>query len=160
MSIARVRLEPLAPDDFPGYFEDLVRAYAADKVRAGLWPVERSEAMARENTLSLLTEGQATPGHSFFRAVEADQGQIVGNLWVAELEDEVGPYAYIYDIEILEAARGRGYGRALLEAFEALAASKGIRRLRLHVFAFNEVAQSLYRSAGWTTTGIWMGKDA
>lgn len=49
-------------------------------------------------------------------------------------------------------ARGRGLGRALMNALIEAARDGGCRRLLLHTGAFNEGALSLYRSLGFEAT--------
>lgn len=50
-------------------------------------------------------------------------------------------------------ARGRGVGRALVEATSAFACEAGSRELFLQVLEGNEVAASLYRSCGFEDVG-------
>jgi ribosomal protein S18 acetylase RimI-like enzyme len=66
--------------------------------------------------------------------------------------------AYLYEIEIDEAERGRGLGRAAMEAFEREAARRGLAELELNVFGGNTVARSLYQSLGWRETAVHMAK--
>jgi ribosomal protein S18 acetylase RimI-like enzyme len=65
---------------------------------------------------------------------------------------------FIYDIEVDEAFRGRGYGRAALLALEPLARELGYDTVGLHVFGDNEVARNLYRTSGYVETDVMMNK--
>jgi len=56
---------------------------------------------------------------------------------------------YLYQITVDENVRGRGYGRMMLQALEALLAAEGVETLRLNVFHWNRVARGLYDSAGY-----------
>lgn len=82
----------------------------------------------------------------------------IGTAWVA-LNDprERGPW--IYAIEIDAAQRGKGYGRALLEAIEIDVASRGGANVGLNVFGGNAVARRLYESAGYQITSVYMRKE-
>ncbi|MBJ7600395.1 MAG: GNAT family N-acetyltransferase [Candidatus Nephthysia bennettiae] len=51
--------------------------------------------------------------------------------------------------------RGRGVGRAVLDALEAAARQLGVRRLVLETGVHQEAAISLYRSAGFTHVECW-----
>ena len=105
----------------------------------------------------LVPHGQATAGHEF-RSVVSEAGETVGTLWFAA-EDEPGRgTAFIWDIVVDPAFRGRGYGRAALDALDRLARSLGYDAVRLHVFADNAVARRLYGSAGYVETGVTMLK--
>jgi GNAT superfamily N-acetyltransferase len=55
-------------------------------------------------------------------------------------------------------ARGRGYGRAALEALHAWAREHGFERVGLHVFGSNEVARRLYLRTGYVETDVMMEK--
>ena len=52
------------------------------------------------------------------------------------------------------ANRGRGTGRALIEAALDLARRRGARKVTLRVLSTNEPAQRLYRSAGFVVEGV------
>lgn len=56
--------------------------------------------------------------------------------------------AYVEELVVAEDVRGRGIGRALLQACVADARRAGRRRLSLHVTSNNETALGLYRSLG------------
>jgi ribosomal protein S18 acetylase RimI-like enzyme len=60
-----------------------------------------------------------------------------------------GRDAFVDEIFVEEAARGRGVGRAALRALAAEAERLGVRALHLEVEAANQPAQALYRSEGF-----------
>lgn len=62
--------------------------------------------------------------------------------------------AYVQDIYVAEAARGRGLGRRLLAEAAAISRARGGSYLRLSVEADNDTAQAFYRRVGlaWSTT--------
>ena len=64
-----------------------------------------------------------------------------------------GRTAYIYDIEVRDEQRRRGYGREVLDA-GAVAARRARRdrTLGLNVFGPNDGARTLYERAGYATT--------
>ena len=66
--------------------------------------------------------------------------------------------AFIWDIAIVAEYRGRGYGRAALQALEPLVRELGYDSIGLHVFGDNEVARQLYRSVGYMETDVSMQK--
>jgi ribosomal protein S18 acetylase RimI-like enzyme len=105
----------------------------------------------------VLPAGLDTPGHGIF-VVEAD-GERVGLLWVAERELGARQVLYIYDIEIDEAHRGRGFGRTAMLLAEEEARARGLNRIELNVFGGNHVARALYRSLGYVETSAQMAKD-
>lgn len=149
-------LEPMTSERFVGWNDHLVASFAAEKVEAGNWAEEGAvERSARENA-ALLPDGVDTPGHDLFVAML--DGREVGWLWLFTDPALPAPEAFIYDIEVVESERGRGLGRELLEAAEAWCADHSIGVLRLHVFAHNTTAVSLYESSGFETTNHTMAK--
>ena len=151
-----VELRPLPPEQFDEWSATGRREYAADMVaNAGMAPARAREKAVRDY-LAVLPEGLETPGHWIF-VVEAD-GRPVGRLWFAERVVDGQNSAFLYDVHIDEDERGRGHGRAAMEAFEREAARRGLRHLALNVFGGNERARALYRSMGYTEQAVQMGK--
>jgi diamine N-acetyltransferase len=87
-----------------------------------------------------------------------------GRVWIIETEFEVVGYvvmtlgysmeyggrdAFIDDLFIRPAFRGRGYGTIVLAEVRAAAVTLGVRALHLEVGRDNETAQALYRRAGF-----------
>src|SRR6185369_1541121 len=85
--------------------------------------------------------------------VALDDDRIVGRLSLAR--DPHPASAHVADLGMMVAAgwRGRGIGRALLEAATSWARGHGIRKLELHVFPWNEPALHLYESFGFQREG-------
>ncbi|MEV7868650.1 GNAT family N-acetyltransferase [Streptomyces sp. NPDC088124] len=128
-------------DDFARSWID--RGVSPEQARA------KSEASHRDN----LPQGLATPGSSFTVLVHA--GDAVGHVWVAPREVRPGrPGSYVYDVEVAEEQRGKGYGRALMRLAERVAAESGPPLLGLHVFTGNTPALRLYDSLGYRTTQL------
>jgi ribosomal protein S18 acetylase RimI-like enzyme len=152
-----VSLEPMSADAWEAWRVASIRSYAAEKVAAGTWPGEGAEGRAVAEFRELLPQGQATPGHEF-RSIVADGGEPVGIIWLAPQREIGRGAAFIYDIVIDESRRGRGYGRAAMEALEPLVRSLGYDRIALHVFGHNTIARNLYRALGYLETDVSMEK--
>jgi ribosomal protein S18 acetylase RimI-like enzyme len=152
-----VDLMPMEPEAWEAWRVASIRDYAAEKVRAGTWSPESADEKAATEFAGLLTDGQHTAGHEF-RSIVTGAGETAGVLWFAG-QDEVGHgTAFIYDIVIDPEQRGRGYGRAAMEALEPLARSLGYDAIRLHVFGHNTVARHLYEAVGYAETDLMMMK--
>ena len=82
----------------------------------------------------------------------------VGTLWigphVTRSDTVVG-----LDIEIDEARRHQGLGRAALLEAEKILRADGVKRVELNVFGFNDSARHLYESLGFSLISAQMGKD-
>jgi ribosomal protein S18 acetylase RimI-like enzyme len=152
-----VTLPPMEPDAWEAWRIASMANYAADMVRVGTWPPEAAEARAAALFARLVPDGRDTTGHEFRRIV-TEAGVAVGSLWFAADDEAERATAFIWDIAIDPAQRGRGYGRAALEALEPLARSLGYDMIRLHVFGDNTVARGLYRAVGYRETDVTMVK--
>jgi GNAT superfamily N-acetyltransferase len=64
----------------------------------------------------------------------------------------------VYDIDVDEPHRGRGYGKAAMGFTEDEARRRGLTRIALHVGARNDVARNLYRSLGFDEHDVSMSK--
>jgi acetyltransferase len=85
-------------------------------------------------------------------AAQAD-GDIVGSVQVVRAAAENGRHrAEIQRLAVLAEERGRGLGRALLEAATERARADGLRLLWLTTHA-GTGADGFYESAGWTRVG-------
>jgi GNAT superfamily N-acetyltransferase len=76
-----------------------------------------------------------------------------------------GRDAFVDELYIREAYRGRGLGRLTLELLEATCRELGVQALHLEVDRANTVAQEVYRRAGYEDNdrylmNKWIAKDA
>ena len=76
-----------------------------------------------------------------------------------DLDEEPIEYAFLSDLVVLPAYRGRGLGKALLQAVEAFARSQGAASLELQVLAQNENALRLYNQHGFRAYHLLLTKD-
>jgi RimJ/RimL family protein N-acetyltransferase len=85
--------------------------------------------------------------------VAEDEARIVGRLSLSR--DQHPASAHVADLGLMVAAghRGRGIGRALLDAAVEWARAAGITKLELHVFPHNEPAIRLYERYGFEREG-------
>jgi ribosomal protein S18 acetylase RimI-like enzyme len=154
-----VRLRPLREDEWPAFVDRGKVEYARDLVENGGFPPEAAEQKAEHDYESVLPDGLATEGQFIFAVEDAETGETVGRLWFARRELDLGEVAYVYDVNIDEAARGKGFGRAAMLALEEEVRQNGLERISLNVFGGNAVARGLYSSLGYRETAVWMSKD-
>ncbi|MFI6781993.1 GNAT family N-acetyltransferase [Micromonospora sp. NPDC050276] len=131
-----------------GYAEDLV-AHRGMTPEAAL---ERSVNQIRE----VLPAGVATEG-VLLRVARVGATE-VGWIWVTLPAAAAPDQAWIHNIEVHPAHRGRGYGRRMIQLIEAELAHLGVPALGLNVFGTNAVAIGLYRSLGFEVTSQQMVK--
>jgi ribosomal protein S18 acetylase RimI-like enzyme len=133
-------VRPMRQDEF-GPWLDARCAETVESLAGGGVPEEQAGAVA-DSARGLLPDGPATPGAALL--VLEHQGERVGTLWVGTAEP-----AWVYAVEVDEARRGRGHGRALMLAAENTAREAGAATLVLNVFAGNTAAVGLYDSLGY-----------
>jgi len=75
-----------------------------------------------------------------------------------ERRSAAGTSAFIYDIEVREDLRGRGWGRELMTYAERWAVERGSREIALNVFGGNALARGLYASLGYSERSVSMAK--
>jgi len=96
--------------------------------------------------------------------VAAEGGTVIGYTYAGvEGRDWMslrGPAGVVYDIVVDPTHRGRGVGRALLEATVAALRSRGSPQVVLSTADRNAAAQRLFESAGFRRTMIEMTRDA
>jgi ribosomal protein S18 acetylase RimI-like enzyme len=162
MPVQDIRLRPMTAAEWDIWRTRIIPAYAAEHVRAGDWNAEQAESRAARETDNLLPAGVETPGMLLLSAEKPD-GSLLGMVWLAIHRPRPGA-AWIYNIEVLPEHRGKGYGRALLQAAEQHSVQHGLGEVGLNVFGANAVARSLYESSGYQVTAInmrkWLGGHA
>jgi ribosomal protein S18 acetylase RimI-like enzyme len=102
-------------------------------------------------------EGRPLEGHFVWDVMVGDV--CVGALWIGphpQIPD--GRSWWVYDIEIDEEHRRRGYARAALRRAEEEVRRLGGTTLGLNVFGFNSEARGLYESLGYEVHSVQMRK--
>jgi ribosomal protein S18 acetylase RimI-like enzyme len=151
------RLRPLHADEYDAFLAHSKESYARDIAEHGGTTEEFARRKSEADHARILPDGLETPGH-WILVVES-AGERVGILWLAEQDVGGRRGMYIYGVEIDEAHRRRGFGRAAMLLAEEEARSRGINRMGLNVFGANEVARNLYRSLDYVETSVQMAKD-
>ena len=158
-AVSGLIVREMTRNEFDQWRDSVVRAFADEQVAAGAWSADEAVARATQANDALLPEGFATAGMLFLRAGLPD-GTSVGVLWLGLTHPRGTPgCAFIYDIEIDEAHRGAGYGRALLAAADDAVRSRGLDAIELNVFADNARAIRLYETSGYRVVTQQMRKS-
>ena len=150
-----VTLRPMTEAEYEHLRSWLDEDYAQDVAKAMGVSIEEGRASAQKQLGELLPNGLESEGHHFWRIITED-GASVGDLWV--LVEPPKERAFIYFIGIDEPYRGKGYGRAAMQALEVAARPMGASRIDLNVFGDNPTAIHLYQSLGYQTQAMGMRK--
>jgi ribosomal protein S18 acetylase RimI-like enzyme len=155
---AMVELVPMNAVEFARYMQTAVEDYAEAHRKAGDCDPAEALARAQADYASLLPEGLASPRQFLFSARVAGETEPIGMVWLEMRERGAKRSAYIYDIQVAEAHRGRGLGAQTLRKAEEAAAAMGAERISLNVMGWNHAARALYEKAGFHITGMGMTK--
>ena len=153
-----IELVKMPEERFLPYRENLIREYAQDKVRAGVWSPEEAPRRAEADVDGLLADGTKTEGHHLYLLRDRSAGEEVGAVWLAVRDSGVGRTVWIYDIIVHEHLRRKGHGTRALLAVEKKAAELEAGEVELHVFGHNPGARALYERSGFTPKSIVMSK--
>jgi ribosomal protein S18 acetylase RimI-like enzyme len=151
--VAAVTFRPLREDEFEAWAAEHTQGYAEGMISFADLSRDHAEAKAERELAAVLPQGVETESTHLW-VVEDETGRNVGSILLGVREGE----AWLYDITIAEAERGRGFGRAAMLALEDEVRSLGFDKLLLNVWGGNEVARSLYSSLGYAEVSVWMKK--
>jgi GNAT superfamily N-acetyltransferase len=128
-----VALRPMSAGEFQRYLKSAIPEYARAHVRAGDVDPKKALAKARAEYRGLLPKGVATRGQYLY-AIIAD-AKAIGMLWFEVHRRHGRRKAYLFDIRLDKAQRGKGFGR------------------------HNLVARGLYESCGYECRHVNMTKE-
>jgi ribosomal protein S18 acetylase RimI-like enzyme len=143
-------------DEVAAFVAGAESGYIDQRIASGENPDE-ARRIAGLQTKESFPDGRPAPGQLLFRVLD-DEAAAVGSLWIGPRTPQ-NPAAYwVWDVEIEEAERGKGFGRAAMVLAEEAARARGATELGLNVFGHNTAARSLYESMGYQTAAINMRK--
>ncbi len=151
------KLVPMTQAEYEAFFARLIPEYAADNVKAGYWDESEALEKSRKQTESLLPQGLQTKDHYLYTLYDGDEA--VGLIWLRAEMDRPKKSGFIFDVEIDQKFRGKGYGKQAMLLIEDKARELGLQSIGLHVFASNKVARNLYESIGYETSSLNMIKN-
>lgn len=156
MSGDELRLRPATREEFDEWLPRQEAGYAEHIMASGSMPPEAAREKARRDTARSFPAGLDTPGQLVFRVIAGDEP--VGWLWLAVPGPDDPKMAWVYNIQVDEVYRGRGYGRQAMLLAEHEARARGMTSIGLNVHGQNKVAISLYDSLGYAVTAQQMKK--
>ena len=126
-------------------------------------PDRRVDPAVAEEFYVAITERIVKKNGRILIAESAD-GKALGWAAVCEDENEVyvhaeeRTYGYIAELYVVEDARGRGFGRALIASCEDWARERGLKVMVIGVLARNPRAHAVYRGAGFADYATMLRK--
>ena len=154
-----ITLRPITADEFPRYQTYFIADYADELTRNYGHPLDVALTLAKEDLVTSFPDNISTPENDLM-CIELQAEQVttlIGYLWYA-LKDK-NATIFIYDFYIFENQRGKGYGKAALNALECTVATTGVQQIKLRVAYDNPRALKLYEAVGFQITGINLAKQ-
>jgi GNAT superfamily N-acetyltransferase len=151
-----VKLELKTSAQLASWLPGKTEEYVAERVKAGE-NRDAAQRMSDSQFAELFPDGHPADGQYVMNVV--DDEAVVGTLWMGRPFSGDGATWFIFDIEIAKDSRGRGLGRATMEAAEEWTRERGGTRVALNVFGPNLTARSLYDSMGYEVLATSMFKD-
>jgi ribosomal protein S18 acetylase RimI-like enzyme len=154
-------MRPMSRAEWDEWMPRQLAGYAEHIIASGQMSEADAWAKAKADTARGFYAGYTTPGQLVFRLMAGggEAAEAVGWLWLAVPgPDPDRLMAWVYNIEVDPAFRGRGYGRAAMLLAEDEARSRGMTSLGLNVHGQNTVARSLYDGLGYGVTALQMKK--
>jgi len=151
-----VKLEIKTDVELRGWLPGMFERHIAERIRAGEEPESATQ-------LSLVQRNELFPNDvpatdQFIMNVIGDDG-VVGTMWLGRPLSGSRETWFVFDVEIDKEFRGKGFGRAAMEAAEEWTRERNGTRLGLNVFGPNLAARSLYDSLGYEVMATSMFKD-
>jgi GNAT superfamily N-acetyltransferase len=140
----------------------VIRAARVDDVPIILAMVHELAEYEREPDAVAMTEvdlEQALfgPSPQVFALVAEEDGEVVGHaIWYLNFSTWSGRHGiWLDDLYVRPAARGQGYGVALVKALAAICVERGYGRLEWAVLDWNEPAIRIYQALGARSMDEW-----
>jgi ribosomal protein S18 acetylase RimI-like enzyme len=128
--------------------------FVRQQVEAGLQPVADARRDAARMLADQLADGLDTVHQHVLRVRDTGTGGTVGSVWLRVRPGPGEVEGYLFDLELLPSARGRGLGRATLLAVHETARDLGATVMRVNVFGHNVPAIALYGSLGYEVADL------
>jgi GNAT superfamily N-acetyltransferase len=138
-------LRTMTQEQFDSYLAGSTESYIQELAAAGMTP-EAARRQGEQQMQELIPDGLDSEGQHFFTAYVGETA--VGRFWISTER----PMAFVYDIEVDESQRRKGYGEAIMNAGARWSRDRGHPALGLNVFAHNPGARALYDKLGYHVT--------
>ncbi|HOJ02110.1 MAG TPA: GNAT family N-acetyltransferase [Anaerolineaceae bacterium] len=154
-----IKLEEMSPGDFDNYLLCSIPHYVQELEATGEFTAEQAEEYAQRQFQELLPDGLASPGQYFFNILDDERGCKVGIVWVNVKTENDKTSAFIYDLEVKDGERGKGFAAHTMLQVDEFSKEKGATEICLHVFANNVIAFHLYEKLGYRIRKTFYKKD-
>ncbi|MDN6967024.1 GNAT family N-acetyltransferase [Oenococcus sp. UCMA 17063] len=150
-----IHLKDMSQSEYKKYFANAIKAYAKEKIKAGVWEENSAIKNAEKEYKKLLPNGLNTPDAYLYSIYNSDFQ--VGYIWFSNVKDNQ-ELVFIYDFGIFAEFQDQGIGTKALELAENEARKLGFNKIGLHAFGSNSRAIHVYKKSGFEITDVSMQK--
>jgi ribosomal protein S18 acetylase RimI-like enzyme len=154
-------LRPYAPKDWPQF----IALELETQLDALGDSTEEERAIFRERFPALLDVKMGFSRNGFRRPgaqlwILEEEGRYLGHLWLSQRDDarHGTPTLQVTTLGVVREARGKNYGRLLMQKAEQEAKDRGIEVIALEVAGNNRRARDLFKDLGYDTVRRTMQK--
>ena len=135
-------------DMYNNYIKNSKRLYAEEIAKSRGIDFDKALQLTNEEFNTLLPEGLKSQ-NQFLNVIINDKNEKIGFMWFSTESNHGDNEAFLCDIEINKAYRGKGYGHETMKLLESKVKEYNLSSISLHVFLHNEIACSLYNKIGY-----------
>ena len=156
------RLRPYAPKDWPHFFALELETQLdslGDSTELERSTLKERFAALLDVKMGFSKAGFRRPGAELW-VLEGDAGEFLGHLWLTLRDDarHGTPTLQVTTMGIVRGARGKNFGRLLMQKAEQAAREKGIEVIALEVAGNNRRARDMFKDLGYETIRRTMHK--
>ncbi|MHA7963168.1 GNAT family N-acetyltransferase [Paenibacillus sp. CAU 1782] len=140
-----IKIRNMSENEFEKFKEWSVNDYAEDLIKSNMSSDKEDAIESAEKEFNEILPMGLSTENNFLYVMINDSLDNVGFIWY-EKEDEAG---FICDFLVMQNYRNKGYGFETMKWIEKDAKEKGMRKLKLSVFKFNEPAYNLYHKLNY-----------
>ncbi len=147
----------ITSEELEKYKKAIPEQYAEEMFATSCMTKEEAYTIAKDNIDRLLPEGRIR--EDYHMEVMIDQSMEVGFVWYGQREISGYQVVYIYDLEVYNEYRRKGYGDKIMNFLEDYAKNNGIEKIVLNVFLHNKGAVALYDKHGYRSLASDSGQS-
>ncbi|GHJ45168.1 hypothetical protein Cs7R123_25100 [Catellatospora sp. TT07R-123] len=146
---------PMSAAEYGPWLDGEIVGYAQDIADSGSATLDAARERSAREFAELLPEGLGTAGHSLWTLCDGDRA--VAHIWLRH--GHMPGMGFVFGVNVYDAERGKGYGRAVMLLGEQATAAAGDVQLGLNVFGSNTVARNLYDKLGYRVVDQFRSDD-
>ena len=143
-----LELKSMNQSIYNNYIKNVKQQYVQELAKSRGIDFDEAIQLTNKEFDGLLPDGLKSKNQYLYTIIN-DTNKNIGIIWFSSESNHGDNEAFLFDIEIKKAYRGKGYGRKAMNILELKIKEMNIFTIGLHVFLHNEIACSLYNKIGY-----------